>query len=135
MRTAPNEVSFASPNAARDIFAVGKGFHKTKFYSVFPPKVRLIAVFRQATNAKKHAPDIFTEVRESKHAQMKRYAVTAYSLAQMQKRAGPIEDMIVSLVLHLDKYALSSQRQCNLGNLLHYFAFDVWYRYFPERHC
>lgn len=40
MRTAPNEVSFASTNAAKDIFAVGKGFHKTMFYSVFPPKVR-----------------------------------------------------------------------------------------------
>jgi hypothetical protein len=39
VRTAPNEVSFSSPNAARDIFAVGKGFHKTMFYSVFPPKV------------------------------------------------------------------------------------------------
>ena len=39
MRTAPNEVSFGAANAAKDIFAVGKGFHKTMFYSVFPPKV------------------------------------------------------------------------------------------------
>lgn len=110
VRTAPNEVSFASPNAAKDIFAVGKGFHKTMFYSVFPPK---------------HAPDIFTEVREWKHAQMKRYAVTPYSLAQMQKRSEPIESMIMDLISHLDKYAVPTQRECNLGNLLHYFAFDV----------
>jgi hypothetical protein len=110
VRTAPNEVSFASPNAAKDIFAVGKGFHKTMFYSVFPPK---------------HAPDIFTEVREWKHAQMKRYAVTPYSLAQMQKRSEPIESMIMDLISHLDKYAVPEQRDCNLGNLLHYFAFDV----------
>jgi hypothetical protein len=40
VRTAPNEVSFGTCNAAKDIFAVGKGFHKTMFYSVFPPKVR-----------------------------------------------------------------------------------------------
>lgn len=110
VRTAPNEVSFASTNAAKDLFAVGKGFHKTMFYSVFPPK---------------HAPDIFTEVREWKHAQMKRYAVTPYSLAQMQKRSEPIESMIMDLMSHLDKYASPTQRDCNLGNLLHYFAFDV----------
>ncbi len=39
VRTAPNEVSFGTCDAAKDIFAVGKGFHKTMFYSVFPPKV------------------------------------------------------------------------------------------------
>ncbi|OAP59435.1 hypothetical protein AYL99_06733 [Fonsecaea erecta] len=110
VRTAPNEVSFGTCNAAKDIFAVGKGFHKTMFYSVFPPK---------------HAPDIFTEVREWKHAQMKRYAVTPYSLAQMQKRSEPIEGMIQLLMEHLEKYATENKRVCNLGNLLHYFAFDV----------
>ncbi|EXJ57564.1 hypothetical protein A1O7_07912 [Cladophialophora yegresii CBS 114405] len=110
VRTAPNEVSFGTCNAAKDIFAVGKGFHKTMFYSVFPPK---------------HAPDIFTEVREWKHAQMKRYAVVPYSLPQMQKRSEPIEGMIKLLMEHLEKYATDNKRVCNLGNLLHYFAFDV----------
>ncbi|KAL2428954.1 Cytochrome P450 monooxygenase cicH [Exophiala dermatitidis] len=109
VRTAPNEVSFASTRAAKDIFTVGKGIEKTMFYSVFPPK---------------HAPDIFTEVREWKHAQMKRYAVTPYSMAQMQKRSEPIETLIWELVKHLQNYADSS-KTCNLGNLLHYFAFDI----------
>jgi len=57
---------------------------------------------------------------------MKRYAVTPYSLAQMQKRSGPIEGMIKLLMEHLEKYATENKRVCNLGNLLHYFAFDVW---------
>lgn len=56
---------------------------------------------------------------------MKRYAVTPYSLAQMQKRSGPIESMIMLLMEHLSKYGDDSKRVCNLGNLLHYFAFDV----------
>lgn len=56
---------------------------------------------------------------------MKRYAVTPYSLAQMQKRSGPIESMIKLLMEHLNKYANDSNKVCNLGNLLHYFAFDV----------
>lgn len=56
---------------------------------------------------------------------MKRYAVTPYSLTQMQKRAVPIENMIKDLMHHLDAYATDSTKVCNLGNLLHYFAFDV----------
>lgn len=54
---------------------------------------------------------------------MKRYAVTPYSLAQMQKRSGPIEGMIMLLIEHLSGYA--DKGLCDLGNLLHYFAFDV----------
>lgn len=110
VRTSPTEVSFSSPNAAKDIFTVGKGFHKTMFYSVFPPK---------------HAPDIFTEVREWKHAQMKRFAVTPYSLASMQKRAAEIETMERLLIEKINAYAARSKTVCDLGSLLHYFAFDV----------
>ncbi|KAK5392717.1 hypothetical protein LTR79_009620 [Exophiala xenobiotica] len=110
VRVAPNELSFASPNAARDIFAVGKGFTKTEFYKVFPPA---------------HNPDIFTETREWKHAQMKRAAVTPYSLASMQKRAHLIEDVQKQLVETIDRYVSPAGKICDLGNLLHYFAFDV----------
>jgi hypothetical protein len=56
---------------------------------------------------------------------MKRYAVVPYSLPQMQKRSEPIESMIKLLMEHLEKYATDNKRVCNLGNLLHYFAFDV----------
>jgi hypothetical protein len=37
VRIAPDELSFSSLNAAKDIFTVGKGFRKTDFYGVFPP--------------------------------------------------------------------------------------------------
>ena len=33
--------------------------------------------------------------------------------------------MIMLLMQHLDKYSADSSKVCNLGNLLHYFAFDV----------
>ena len=56
---------------------------------------------------------------------MKRYAVVPYSLPQMQKRSEPIEGMIKLLMEHLENYATDNKRVCNLGNLLHYFAFDV----------
>jgi hypothetical protein len=68
----------ASPSAAKDILAVGKGFKKTDFYKVFPLPGN---------------SDIFTEIREWKHAQMKRFAVTPYSMASIQKLAPYIEDV------------------------------------------
>ena len=108
VRVAPNELSFSSPNAAREILAPGTGFTKTEFYRVFPPK---------------HAPDIFTETREWKHAAMKRMAVVPYSLASVQKMAPWIEDVQRELVAKVGEYA--DGRLCDLGNLLHYFAFDV----------
>ena len=110
VRIAPNEVSFASPNAAKDILAVGKGFNKTDFYKVFPPPEN---------------PDIFTEIREWKHAQMKRFAVTPYSMASIQKLVPCIEDVERQLMKKLDGFAGDSRQVCDLGDWLHYFAFDV----------
>lgn len=37
VRIAPDEVSIASPEAARLLLSAGKRFYKTDFYSVFPP--------------------------------------------------------------------------------------------------
>jgi hypothetical protein len=109
VRVAPNELSFSSPNAAHDILAPGNGFTKTEFYRVFPPK---------------HAPDIFTETREWKHSAMKRVAVVPYSLASVQRMSPWIEDVQQELINKAGGYA-DSARVCDLGELLHYFAFDV----------
>ena len=110
VRIAPNEISFASPNAVKDILAVGKGFNKTDFYKVFPPPEN---------------PDIFTEIREWKHAQMKRFAVTPYSMASIQRLTPCIEDVERQLIEKLDSFAGDSRKVCDLGDWLHYFAFDV----------
>lgn len=57
---------------------------------------------------------------------MKRAAVTPYSLASMQKRAHLIEDVQKQLVETIDRYlSPAGGKVCDLGNLLHYFAFDV----------
>ena len=95
------------------MFTVGKGFRKTDFYWVFPPPEN---------------PDIFTEIREWKHAQMKRFAVTPYSLNTMQKMVPAIDEVQDSLLEKLDGFASGvggKAKECDLGNWLHYFAFDV----------
>ena len=109
VRTAPNEVSFSSPEAALELFKTGKGFHKTDFYGVFPPPEN---------------PDIFTETRESVHAVKKRYAATPYSLASMQQSTDRIEATERVLTSKLDDFA-GNNRVCDLGQWLHFYAFDV----------
>jgi Cytochrome P450 len=114
VRIAPNALSIASPNAAREVLSAGKGFHKSDFYSVFPP----------AEN-----PDIFTEIRENVHAQKKRVVAMPYSMATMQSaQSQRIEGVIALLRQKLDEFAAGPNREArkvNLGDWLHYFAFDV----------
>jgi hypothetical protein len=109
VRIAPNELSFSSPEAARLLLSAGKGFHKTDFYGVFPPPEN---------------PDIFTETREAVHAQKKRVANVPYSMAAMQQLAPFIDDTIELLSRKLDTFADGSGK-VDLGDWLHYFAFDV----------
>jgi cytochrome P450 len=106
VRIAPNELSFSSPEAARQLLSAGKGFHKTPFYGVFPPPEN---------------PDIFTETKEDVHARKKRVANPPYSMAAMQQLTPFIDDTIELLVTKLDQ----SVGRVDLGAWLHFFAFDV----------
>lgn len=108
VRIAPNEVSFASPRAALELFKTGKGFHKTDFYWVFPPPEN---------------PDIFTEIREDVHAVKKRYATKPYSLGALRAHVPRIEDTGQLLIQKLDGFV--EKPRCDLGEWLHFFAFDV----------
>lgn len=132
MRISPDELSLASPKAAREMLAAGKGFRKsmkvmsvtcrlsntmfhlssdkTDFYWVFPPPEN---------------PDIFTEIREDVHAVLKRHASGPYSMATMQTMTGYIEDTQRLFASKLDKMSTTKDRYCNLGDYLHYYAFDV----------
>ncbi|KAJ9151979.1 Pisatin demethylase [Pleurostoma richardsiae] len=118
VRIAPDEVSVASPEAARVLLSAGKRFYKTGFYGVFPPPEN---------------PDIFTEVREDVHAQKKKVANVPYGMAAMQQLSPFINDTIEVLIRKLDGLASGNQGMndfskgpvVDLGNWLHWFAFDV----------
>ncbi|KAI1355867.1 cytochrome P450 [Xylaria sp. FL0043] len=129
VRIGPNEVSFASPQVARNLLSAGKRFYKTDFYSVFPPPEN---------------PDIFTEIREEVHTMKKKVANVPYSMAAMRQLSPFIDDTIEFLVSRMggfcttDPAAVSKegfgfggpggkkpQPILNLGDWLHYFAFDV----------
>lgn len=115
VRIAPNEVSLASPEAARLLLSAGKGFHKTDFYGVFPPPEN---------------PDIFTETREYMHAQKKKVANVPYSMAAMQQLSPFIDDTIELFMTKLNGISAApvggrGRATVDLGAWLHYFAFDV----------
>ncbi|KAI0533334.1 cytochrome P450 [Xylaria digitata] len=125
VRIGPNEVSFSSPHVARNLLSAGKRFYKTDFYSVFPPPEN---------------PDIFTEIREQVHAMKKKVANVPYSMAAMRQLSPFIDDTIEFLVSRMggfctDPTTISKegapfigkkpQPILDLGDWLHYFAFDV----------
>lgn len=110
VRIAPNEVSVASPEAARTLLSAGKRFFKTPFYGVFPPPEN---------------PDIFTETREDVHAMKKRVANVPYSMAAMQQLSPFINDTIEVLFKKIDEHIDQHRGVFDLGAYLHYFAFDV----------
>lgn len=110
VRIAPNEVSVASPEAARTLLSAGKRFFKTPFYGVFPPPEN---------------PDIFTETREDVHAMKKRVANVPYSMAAMQQLSPFINDTIELLAKKIGEHIDNNKGIFDLGAYLHYFAFDV----------
>ena len=114
VRIAPNEVSVSSPEAARQLLSAGKRFFKTPFYGVFPPPEN---------------PDIFTETREEVHAVKKRVANVPYGMAAMRELGGFVDDAVGVLVGkmegHLHGKGQGGGGMFDLGDYLHYFAFDV----------
>ncbi|KAJ5660932.1 uncharacterized protein N7484_000304 [Penicillium longicatenatum] len=111
VRIGPNELSFASPEAAVDIFRTGRRFHKTDFYTTFLPD---------------GIKDIFTEIREKVHSGKKRYAVPPYSLASVKKQNQQIEGITLDLLAIMDSVAVKNHTETfDLGSWLHFLAFDV----------
>ncbi|KAI3328529.1 cytochrome P450 [Ustulina deusta] len=123
VRIGPSEVSFSSPQVARNLLSAGKRFYKTDFYSVFPPPEN---------------PDIFTEIREEVHAMKKKVANVPYSMAAMRQLSPFIDDTIEFLVSRMGGFCTDPatvskdsfsrkkpQPILDLGDWLHYFAFDV----------
>lgn len=109
VRIGPNELSIGSTEVAREVFRAGKGFHKTDFYSVFPPP---------------ESRDIFTEVQEDVHAQRKRMSAASFNAQSLQRLLPWIELTSEKVCGKIQSFA-DDGRKCDLGVWLKYYAFDV----------
>jgi hypothetical protein len=106
-----NEVSFASPDAAKQIYSAGAGFDKTDAYTVYPPPEN---------------PDIFTEADEAKHAIKRRMVSNAYSHKSILDMERFVDKTEERLFLRLDELFIESgSKECDLGSWLEFYAFDV----------
>ena len=111
VRISFNEVSFASPEAAKQIYSVGQGFNKTEAYSVYPPPEN---------------PDIFTEADEAKHAIKRRMVSNAYShksILDMERFVDKTEERLFHKLDEL--FIEGGPKECDLGSWLEFYAFDV----------
>jgi len=108
VRIAPDVLSIASPGMAEAIFAPGRGFYKSAWYTVFPPQ---------------EPKDIFTELDEKLHARKKRVAGVPYSMKSMLSTVHATDKTIATLIRQLDRIASQSDT-IDLGEWIHYFTFD-----------
>ena len=114
VRIAPDEVTFSSAAAAKEIYSTGKGFHKTDYSALFPP----------AEN-----PNIFTEINEEKHGVKRRMALNAYSLKPVLDSESFVDKTEICFFQRLDdlfvRWDENVEEECDLGAWLQYYAFDV----------
>jgi hypothetical protein len=60
------------------------------------------------------------------HASKKRFAVPAYSIGAVQQHNGNIDELMTLFISKLDNFATTDEKTtCDLGNWIHYLAFDV----------
>lgn len=104
VRIAPDEVTFSSAAAAKEIYSTGKGFHKTDYYALFPP----------AEN-----PNIFTEINEEKHGVKRRMASNAYSLKSVLDFERFVDKTEICFFRRLDDLFVRGdenvEEECDLG--------------------
>ena len=112
VRIAPNEVLSSSPSAVPLIYRTQRPLAKTDWYTAFRP-----------LGISPHA-DIFTETDEAKHARFRRVVQSAYSMSNVLKNEGAINECTSLLLKRLGEVAGKDQ-DVDLGHWLNLYAHDI----------
>lgn len=115
VRIGPNTVIFRDPAAIPTVYPMRAGFPKGDFYAVLRPYQRnsspLVAVFNSQD--------------EALHKQIKNPIAPLYSLSNVSKLEGLIDDVLLMLQRQLDSRFASTGETFDLGDWCQYFAFEV----------
>ncbi|ROV91593.1 hypothetical protein VSDG_07935 [Cytospora chrysosperma] len=115
VRIGPNTVIFRDPAAISTVYPMRAGFPKGDFYAVLRPYQRnsspLVAVFNSQD--------------EALHKQIKNPIAPLYSLSNVSKLEGLIDDVLLMLQRQLDSRFASTGETFDLGDWCQYFAFEV----------
>lgn len=117
VRVGPNHVSFSSANDIPTVYSAYTKFEKSDFYVPFDAKTPQAWV-----------PTVFSVRSEHAHRDIKRPIASAYSLTSLLELETLTDDCIRIFLDKLNmKLATSSNSsiELNLGDWLHYYAFDV----------
>ncbi|KAF2970786.1 hypothetical protein GQX73_g2847 [Xylaria multiplex] len=112
LRTSPNEVTCASPDAIKLIYRTQQPLNKTEFYTPW-----------NTQNFSKHR-DAFTEMNDKRHGERRRIVNHVYSLANILKSEKYIDLCSEIFLKRLDAFA-TSQQAVDLGEWFQMYAFDV----------
>ncbi|KAI0403196.1 cytochrome P450 [Xylaria palmicola] len=112
LRTSPNEVTCASPQAIRLIYRTQQPLNKTEFY---PPW--------NTQNFSNHR-DVFSETNDKRHGERRRIVNHIYSLASILKFEKYIDLCSEVFLSRLEAFAVSHQA-VDLGEWFQMYAFDV----------
>lgn len=112
VRIAPDEVACADPDAIRKIYRTQAPLEKTHFYHCW------------GTNEFSKYPDLFVDTNEKSHSNRRRIVNNVYSMSAILTLEPYIDDCSTMLLQRLDEFA-ASETVVNLGQWLHWYAFDV----------
>lgn len=114
VRLGPNNVSISKPDLIPSIYGIGKGFIKSDFY----------APWQNVVNGKRTPSLVFT-TDEALHARMKRPVAPAFSLSTLVEFEPLIDSTTAVFLSRLDELYATSNKSCDLGQWLQWYAFDV----------
>ncbi|KAG9519726.1 cytochrome P450, partial [Aureobasidium melanogenum] len=112
VRIAPDEAACADPDAIRQIYRTQAPLKKTHFYHCW------------GTNNFSKYPDLFVDTNEKSHSNRRRIVNNVYSMSTILTLEPYIDDCSTILMQRLDEFA-ASETVMNLGQWLHWYAFDV----------
>ncbi|KAF2668506.1 cytochrome P450 oxidoreductase [Microthyrium microscopicum] len=114
VRIGPNVLSFADPQALKQIYGLNKGFVKSDFYPV-----------QQASVEGRRLPSLFSTVDEGYHARYRRCVNGAFSMSSLVPYEPLVESTLAVFLKQTEKLFQNTGKTCNLTRWVQFFAFDV----------
>ena len=131
VRLGPNCLSFANPQAIKQIYGLNKGMTKVRAPTTLLPATILRPLksgfypVQQAVSNGNRLPSLFSTTDETYHAQLRRCVNSAFSmstLVQYEPMVNEVLDLFLSQTARI--YAQPNQ-PCDFAKWLQFFAFDV----------
>lgn len=114
VRLGPNYLSFADPQALKQIYGLNKGYTKSEFYPV-----------QQAVANGHPLPSLFSTTSETFHAQLRRSVNSVFSMTSVVQYE-PFVDSTTNLFLErTEELFVREGQDCDFAKWLQFHAFDV----------